>query len=240
LHGHQPHPLARLLPPPPPEPCACGPAALAQPAPDMQRRPWARVVWEGRGRQAHDYLRVLLYRPCPTPALALALIGPPHLPRLPWIAIEACAAGAVRPLDLAQPPREAIVGARPPPSVPWAARLAPATRLPQEEPAERARDGAEGRRRHREEGAEPPPQPIMAGAQTLAPGRRREVGAPEQDGPGPQGAYRQGPQDIGQHAAPESIGGRQSAPPLTGLASTGLLGKGGGEPRPHLRRPGGS
>ena len=78
-------------------------------------------------------------------------------------------------------------------------------------------------------------QPSAGGAEALAPGGLRNVGEPDQHGPGAEAACRQSPQDVGEYRL-EQVGRRRHAvDTLEGFERTGLGGQGVRQARDDFR-----
>jgi hypothetical protein len=145
---------------------------------------------------------------------------------------------AVRHTPLLHPASHEVVGQRQAPVVPRATGLAQATGIDQEEPSRRTRHGRGGRLRHGDELAEQPQQPVVTGAQALAPRGLGDIRQADQYRPRPEAAGRQRPQHIRQQTAQQIVWGREAPDALERFQPPGLLSKVGRQAWHHVGRPG--
>ena len=99
-------------------------------------------------------------------------------------------ATAVRDTHLMQPAGHEVVGQMQPPVVAGPAGLAETAGIDEEEAPGRTGHGWRGHLGDSAQFTQEPQQPVVTGAQALAPGGLRDVGEPDQDRPGTQPARR--------------------------------------------------
>ena len=178
----------------------------------------------------HHHSRLLAYGHGDTTAIAIATVCDDHRTDLPPIPRQVCPM-AVRHTHLLHPASHEVVGQRQSPVVPRATGLAQATGIDQEEPSRRTRHGRGGRLRHGDELAEQPQQPVVTGAQALAPRGLGDIRQAAQYRPRPEAAGRQRPQHIRQQTAQQIVWGGEDPDALErfspGPARQGLAGKRG-------------
>ena len=180
-------------------PLLLGRIPLTEPRRKIKRLARHRFHREGRRGDPQDHVSALADRCGHTGPVPIALVDHREIARPQREVGEACGVVLIGHHDLVHPAGGAVEGEVDAPVVARAAWMPESGGIDQADRTGAEPSGSHERAGHREQCAQPPEQPGVAGAQALAPGGLRNVGETDQHGPGAEAAGRQGPQDVGEH-----------------------------------------
>ena len=171
-----------------------------------------------------------------TAALAIAPVRDDHLAGLPPLACQVFPTPPVRDTYLGHPAGSEVVGERQPPGVACPPRVVETAGIDHQKAPGWLRHRGRRRRGNGAQCAQEPQQPVVTGAQALAPGGLRDVGKADQYRPRPKAAGRQRSEHIRQQTAQQVVVGWR-CPGRAGTLSAPEPARPGGLARVAPRRP---